>query len=310
MTSLNNRFADLSVEYVMVRPRRFTINQVALGFINAIKRQAIKDCDQYITSYSFTDTEYEDDPVRIRVNAAAGAPEGQLIRCNFLYAIKTLAIALTTQDRPYGARFNESYRDQPLYIGVFDNKNVPALEQSSNSSADASETITQEKRALSIQSLDAKNSLLTIPGSNDVEYQILFEFCGNRVPKRSFFIAIMEFMMTLAPHDSNDPIENASQATSTDSLWIFVTHNTESNVPLRGFELLAILESLARYVAMKRNYLEITFDFFVNSESVAGGCVTLPRSSRAWCQGLREGSQHSLLGNFSSSSLGSELTQK
>ena len=50
------------------------MNQVALGFINAVKRQAIKDCDQRISSYTFTDTEYENDPIRLRIDAAAGAP--------------------------------------------------------------------------------------------------------------------------------------------------------------------------------------------------------------------------------------------
>lgn len=223
-----------------------------------------------------------------------------------MYAIKTLAIALLTHVRPCGASFTESYRDQLLYTGIFDDKNdVPALEESSNSSTDPSESITQEKRALSIQSLGAKNSTttpLTIPGSNDVEYQIQFEFRGNRVPKTSIFSVILDFMVTLAQLDSNDPIENVSQATSTDPLWIFVMHSTESNVPLRGFELVAILESIARYVVIRRNYQEITFDFFVNREFVAGGCVTASRSSRAWCQELREGSQQSLSGNFSSSS--------
>ena len=293
MTSLNNRFAGLSVDYISVRPRRFSIDQVALGFINAVKRQAIEDCDQYITSYTFTDTEYEDDPIRIRINAAAGAPEAQLVRCNFLYAIKTLAINLMNQQRLYGARFTESYRGQPLYIGVFDNKDVPALEQSNTSSAEPSETVSQQKRALSIQSLDAVNAttaLLTIPGSNDVDYQIQFEFCGNQVQKISIFSAILELMMTLAQLDSNDAVENISLATSTAPLWIFVMPNPESSVPLKVFELVAILESIARWAVSRRRYMEMTFDFFVNREFVAGGCVTEPNLSRAWCQGMREGS--------------------
>lgn len=79
MTNLNNRFADLSLDYISTRSEGFTKNQVALGFINAVKREAIKDCDQYIASYTFTDTEYADDPIRIQINAAAGGPEGQLV---------------------------------------------------------------------------------------------------------------------------------------------------------------------------------------------------------------------------------------
>ena len=218
-----------------------------------------------------------------------------------------------TRERLGRTGFNESYRDQPLYIGVFDNKNdVPALEQSINSSAGASEIITQKKRAPSIQSLDVKNStttLLTIPGSNDVEYKIDFKFFRTPVPKTSIFSAVMEFMMTLAQRDHYDLIRNACQATPTDSSWIFVMHQTESNIPLRAFELLGILEALARNAVIRRLYRETRFDFFVNGKFVAGGCVTRPTSSSAWCQDVREGRQLSSLGNFSSLSLRTGLVQ-
>ena len=315
VTTLNNRFAGFSVNYHSIRPRRFSVNEVALGFINALKGQAIENCNQYITSYTYTDTEYENDPIRIRINAAAGSPDGQLVRCNYMFAIKTLMIDLMTQVRGlYGARFTLSYRSRLLYIGVFDNKNdAPSLAQSSNSSTDPSEPVAEEKRALSIQTLDISNStatLLAIPGSNNVEYRINFDFRGNSFSKISLFSAIVEFMMTLAQLDSGDTVENISQTTPTDSLMIFVMHNATSSAPLQGFQLLAILESIARHAVNNERYQEMIFDFFISGELVAWGCVTTPHWSRMWCQGLREGGsggQQPLVGNFSSS--GSDLIQ-
>ncbi len=316
VTSPNNRFAHLSVNYIPIRRRNcFTVNEIALGFINAVKREAIEDCDQYITSYTFTDTEYENDPIRIRINAAAGGPEGQLVRCNYLYAIKTLAINLMTQPCLYGAKFTEAYRNQLLYIGDFDDKNnAPSLAQSSNSSVDPSETIAEERRALSTQPLGIKiptSTLLAIPGSNDVDYWIEFKFRGNRFGKIGLFSAILEFMMTLAQLDSSDDIETISQVSPTASLIIYIMPNSESSVPLQGFQLLAILESIARHAVNEERYQEMTFDFFINRELnrelVARGCVTVPGNSRAWCQGRREGDQQSLAGNFTSS--GSDLIQ-
>ena len=315
VTTLNDRFAGFSVNHYSIIQRSFSVNQVALGFINALKKQAIENCNEYITSYTFTDTEYENDPIRIRINAAAGGIEGQLVRCNYMYGIKTLMIDLMAQVRRlYGARFTVSYRGRLLYIGVFDNKNdAPSLAQSSNSSTDPSEPVAEEKRALSIQTLDTSNStttLLAIPGSNDVDYRIDFDFRGNDFLKTSLFSAIVEFMMTLAQLDSGDPIENISQSTPTDSVMIFVMHNSESSAPLQGFQLLAILESIARHAVNNQRYQEMTFDFFISGESVAEGCVTAPNRSRMWCQGLREagrGGQQSLVGNFSSS--GSDLIQ-
>lgn len=79
MTSLNDRFENLSVDYVSLRRWVLSVNQVALGFINAVKREAIQNCDQHITSYTFTDTEYEDDPIRIQIDAAPGGSEERLV---------------------------------------------------------------------------------------------------------------------------------------------------------------------------------------------------------------------------------------
>lgn len=312
MTSLNSRFADLTVHYIPLGRTGFTLNEVALGFINAVKRQAIKDCEQHITSYTYTDTEYEDNSIRIRINAAAGAPEAQLIRCNFLYALKTFAIDILTHRRVNGARFTESYRGQLLYIGVLDNKNdARLLEQSTNASADHSDMIAQEKREPSTQSLDTTNStivLFTIPGTNDDEYQIEFDYRGNSIPRMGMFSSVLEFMMTLAQVDSSSPVENINQATSTDSVWIFVIPNQGSTASLKGFQLAAILESIARNAVNKRRYWEMSFTFLVNRVIVAKGCVTAPIQSRAWCQGLMEGVQQSLMGRVSSSS-GVDLIQ-
>ena len=291
MRSLNNRFHDFSFVYVPFRARRSLTNEVALDLINAMKVQAIQDCEQHMTSYIFTDSEYGDSEIRIRINAAQGALQAQLVRCSILYAIKTLAISQLTRERLYGATFIESYRGQPLYTGVLDNKSDdPSLERSSNSSADSSETVKQERRALRTLVLDATNStttLLSIPGSNDVEYQIEFDFRGDRIPKIGIFSAILEFMMTLAERNSDDSIQNISQATSVDSIWIFVTRDARSRFPLQVFQLVAILESVARYAVVKKRYQEMTFKFFVNREIVAEGCLTAPISSRVWCQALR-----------------------
>ena len=89
--------------------------------------------------------------------------------------------------------------------------------------------------------------------------------------------------MTLAQLDSADPIENVSQAKTTDLTWIFVKHDSESDIPLLGFQLLAILESIARHSVNSARFAEMDFIFFVDGQSVAWGCVTRPEFSRAWC---------------------------
>ena len=289
MTSLTNRFEGISISYVPFRARAAPINQVALGFINAMKLQALEDCDQHITSYTYTDTEYENTGIRIRINAAAAAPQGQLVRCNMLYAIKTLGLEQLNREILYGARFLESYHNQPLYSGIFDDLNDPSLEKSSNSSTDPSQAIVQEKGALRTQVLDATNSTtsrLDIPGSIDVEYEVKFFASGVLIPKVDIFSTILEFMMALAQRESDDKIESASQATSTDPAWIFVKCG-ESSFSLQVFELVAIMESIARWAVTGRHYYELSFYFYIDREIVAHGCVTAPTTAREWCQGLR-----------------------
>ena len=289
VTSLNDRFTDLSIYYDLIRSDVFTVNQIALGFINAVKIQALKDFNQHIVNYAFIDTEYADDPIRIRVEGAAGAPEGKLVRCNIMYAIKTLAVDLLTRGSPNGAVFFLSYNGQPIYNGIFDKKNeVALLEQSSNTSASLSEISVQKKGALSTRSLNTANSsstLLSIPGSDDVEYRVDFDVRGRMVTKASFFSAIIEFMFKLAQPDSADSIETVSQSTGADLLWIFVRH-ARSDHHLQVFQLLAILEGMARYVVGRGRYTEVVFSFYIDNDLVATGCVTKPVASRRWCSGL------------------------
>lgn len=255
-----------------------------------MKIQALEDCDQQVTSYTFTDTEYEDSAIRIRVNAVEGAPQAQLVRCNMLYAIKTLAIEQLNNEHLYGARFVVLYRGQLIYNGVFDNlHDDPSLEKSSNSSTDPSQTVAQEKGELSTQVLNATSAIITgpkIPGSNDVAYEVKFVTSGGLIPKIGIFSAILEFMMKLAQRGSDDTIGSESQARSTDPVWIFVSWDAESRFSLQMFELLAILESLARWSVHRRHYREVRFYFYIDGELVAQGCLTAPISGRRWCQGL------------------------
>ena len=270
-----------------------------------MKLQALEDCDEIMTSYTYTDTEYSDSDIRIRVNAVADAPRGQLVRCNLLYAIKTLAIAQLTRQYLFGAMFTESYHTQLLYEGTFDNKSdFPSLQQPSNLLTDASETVAQNKRALRTHLLDPKNSsttLLTIPGSNDVHYQVDFSFRGKPVARLGLFTAILDFMMTLAQRKSDDSLENISHKTTAHSLWIFVLHDPGTSFPLQVFQLLAILEGMARWIALRRHYREMTFSFLINGEEVARGCITAPMRSREWCREYAEADQEPLVVSTSSS---------
>ena len=291
MTSLSNRFEGLSITYIPYRVRPYHVNYVALSFINAMKLGALEDCDERLTSYTYTDAEYQDSEIRIQVTAVNEAPQEQLVRCNVLYAIKTIAIDQINFASDLGLSFTESRNGILLYRGILDNKHDgPSLQRSSNSSADLSVTDSREKRELSAQVLNTTKSattLLNVTGSNDFEYEIYFYFTGTFIDKISIFSAILDFMMTLAQRDGNAPVDHVSQATSADPYWIFVMHVGDSSFSLQVYEILAILEGIAQYCVSRRHYRELSFRFFVNREYTAHGCLTDPIPSRRWCQGMR-----------------------
>ena len=291
MTSLSDRFEDLSIVSHPYRPRSYPVDGVALSFINAMKLGTLRDCNERLTSYTFTDTEYHDSDIRIRVTAVEDAPQENLVLCNILYAIKTLAIEQLNHGQEFGAIFVESNRGILLYDGILDNKyDHPLLQQPRKPSADLSDTASQEKRASRAQVLGSTNStrtLLNITGSNDVEYELVFYFTGIPINKASIFSAILEFLMTLTQRESGAAVQYVSQATSTDPYWMFVEHIRDSSSSLQVFQLVAILESVARHCVSRRHYQELSFRLFVNQEYTAHGCLTAPISPRRWCQGMR-----------------------
>ena len=256
-----------------------------------MKLGTLRDCNERVTRYTFTDTEYQDSDIRIRVTAVENAPLEQLVLCNILYAIKTLAIEQLYHAQELGANFVESNHGIPLYNGVLDNKyDDPSLQQLSKPSADLSDTHSQEKRASSAQVLDSTNSsttLLKITGSNDFVYKVDFYFTGILINKVSIFSAILEFLMTQTQRDADAAVEYVSQATSSDAYWMFVEHNRHSSFSLQVFELVAILEAMARHCVSRNHYQELSFRFFVNQEYTARGCLTAPNFNRRWCQGMR-----------------------
>ena len=253
-----------------------------------MKLGALKGCDERLTSYTYTDTEYQDSDIRIRVTAEENAPQGQLVVCNILYAIKTVAIAQLDYAQEFGASFVESHNGILLYRGILDNKfDDPSLQQSSNPSADLSDTASQEKRAQVLDSTNPSMTLLNITGSNDVQYKLEFYYTGILINKVSIFSAILEFMMTLAQRDGDAGVEHVSEAKSADVYWMFVMRIQDSSFPLQVFQVVAILEAMARYCVTRGQYQEMSFRFSVNDEYTAHGCLTAPLSSKRWCAGMR-----------------------
>lgn len=231
--------------------------------------------------------------MRLQLDSNPEAPQARLTRCNVIYALKVMAVNLLGILYPPEVHFHEWYHDQLLlYFGQLQKIAPQFLVRTSSSTANLSHIVKQEKRALTMSTgtsrgthtRNATTIVLDLPEYPDTE--IRFNFSGERFLKFDLFVSILDFMMDLAQEDSSDSLEYTHSSSPNSPLWIFVAHNRNTGISLAYFEVLAILESIARWAVLQQIYREVFFRFIVNREEVATGCVTKPLLSKAWCQGF------------------------
>lgn len=286
----------MTVGYSRQRLADFSVEQIALGFINSIKILALGDAKAILPRYFHIDNEYDDDPVRIRMDSASSAARGERTNANVMYALRTLPVILMNDNYLAGVNFFERYRGWPLYNGVFDNKNDPrTLQPASEPVMNASLASTQRRRSLVVRQSNDNSTTLSIPGSNPDAYEIKIFLLGREIPKKAMFAVILEFLFALGLENAGDEITRPTLVDQNLPAWIFAMDNSESTTPFQIFHLLGILEAIARHCVLENSYRELVFDFFAGDQYVAGGCVTKADNARAWCRGLRGKGQQSIL---------------
>lgn len=286
----------MSCGYSRQRLAEFSLEQIALGFINALKRLALSDAKAALPQYSNADQEYPDDPVRIRMDSAGYATRRERTSGNVMYALKTIPILLINDNYLAGVDFYEQYRNWPLYNGVFDDRNAPHGLQSA--SEPARNTSLGSKRILSVRQAKDSSDILRIPGANDDEYKINIYLLGREIAETDFFSVILEFLFVLGLKDAAAEIKSPFIANRYLPAWIFARDSLASSTPFQIFQLLGILEAIARYCVLQDSYRELSFDFFAGGQFVAGGCVTRPDRQRLWCDGLRGDWQQGIPSNL------------
>lgn len=301
MTGINDAFDDdLTVGYTRQRLADFTVEQIALGFINAMKGQALENAGDILSHFYFTDTEYADDPVRIRMDPTGYATRRQRTRAHLMYALKLLPIQLMNDNYLTGVDFYEQYRGQPLFDGILDNKNDPrTLQQERGQIANASTVSTLEKGDhLSTRQSTLNSTILRVPGHTNNAYDIRISLVGREIAKKHLFSTLLEFIFTLGLGNAAAEISFAHSTNENVPAWAFAIENPESSISFQVFQLLGVLEAIARYCVLQDTYRELVFGFFADGMYVAGGCVTKADRTRMWCNGLRREEQQSTSSNL------------
>lgn len=278
-------------------PAGFTPTDIGLAFIAAIAQQAVEDFDEPLARFEYTDDETA---VRLMLQAVPHAPTFVAVRSNVLWALKQLPIDAFNSPSIWGGDFAVQLRGEDLYLGKLSNKNRPegalrgGVGQGGNGSLGVSEQ--KRRRALlpTIRALNINTTTTTTTTAklqDDTEYQIKFQAAANPLPDVGIFSMILEFILGLAALGPQQEVETAHLAPDTSDVWIYVIYNFELGPTkrLRVYQIVAMLQQVARYCVQLRIYQELVFNLLVDDLLVATGCVAKGMEGREWCRGLESG---------------------
>lgn len=280
----------LKVVYHAWRLPEFSMEELALGFINALKLQGLENSADPQATYAFEDTEYPDGKIRVQMEAVPNALRTKTIRSSVMYALAALPIMLMGDNHLAGVEFFEKHRRRYIYHGTLDRlDDTPRLELStSNASAATREKRSSHTYRTSVQNMRMDVISLTTPGDNSPQLEVRFYLVGLPTAKKSLFSNILMMMYELGvQNDAAASVERVEMSAQNSLVWFFGRRTPRTTFPFAIYHLLALLEGMARYYVQQNSYMEIVYDLFADGELVSGGCITQPVESRKWCAGLR-----------------------
>ena len=270
-------------------------------------QQALEPFDDRLSYFAYTDVET---PVRIELRSAPRALTAMTVRSNVMWALKQLAIDQFHSPSIWGVDFKVLLEGEELYLGKLSNKyrrdggavleggsGEQGVGNGSSHDEGVSEQEKKPKRAL-VLTRPAQNATtstttsLTITGGQsspaNVQYGMRFQPLGVLLPDIGIFSAILEFLLFLAAYELYQELESANMAYDTLPVWIFVISNVESasGRSLQMYQVLAMLQSIAKHFVEHRIYQELGFNLLADEAIVAVGCVVTGQRRREWCREL------------------------
>lgn len=275
---LGDEFSGLTLHCHKVRTtrNRFSIEDIAIATISAMKEEALKDYNAAIHDFGYTADRPQHDPIRIALRAAQGAAVTMLKRSSVMWTIRALSQDLIRTRFLHPLLFSVQYAAGSLFEGI--------LEQSSDTAASAEPTVAPLSLVLlpktSTGAFRAKPESL----QDHPHYQVNLNFVGERLTQYYIFSSLMTALLQLARSDASTILGAFAMDTGSLPVWVFMNASPHPYAnPFQQYHAVALLEAAARYYVLHHQYTEMTFELLMDGRLAASGCVTKAVFSRRWC---------------------------
>ncbi|KAI4254274.1 MAG: hypothetical protein LQ352_003190 [Teloschistes flavicans] len=291
-SQFDDDFSGFELSYVREREGSnvFTMEQIALCAIAAMKQEAIADYNGYVRDFSFIDRQHPENPVYWLMRSSPSSDSRNLRRSSVLWTLMALTIQLMRFQYFRAMPFYVSRYQVPVYDGFIQNRN-PQM----NSPITDNDTLTSATASpLSFTGvlLNASSMVLqpntALKLKDEPQYTLDFTFGGFPISRYGVFESILEFLLVLGKLDALAEQSQIGIALGRlqVSIYLLQTFPYAPGYSLRQYMAVSVLESVARFYVMNRVWREMTVVLKVDGMELAKGCVTLAIRGKEWCHGL------------------------
>ncbi|KAL8993390.1 MAG: hypothetical protein Q9169_006380 [Polycauliona sp. 2 TL-2023] len=292
----SDEFTGLSLRMDgILRPNQFTIEEIGLFAIAALKEEALLEYTDPLIDYTFTDDFHPGPRLRISLEAETEyLLHVKVVRSTVMWAIAGVAVDMMRRRCLHPLTFRVFDFGNHIYSGSVELRPAATLPEVSVNGTSLARRTLSAPVSMEVLPIGSSHRVL-LKSTSNIEDQPRYDLSFYLVPGRAsvidavhVFRALMALLLDLAKVDAAGTLERLAMTRRDLQAWVFMLgrRSLAANQPFQQFQAVAIAEAIARYFQLHREYREMTFALHADGQLLASGCVTKSISARQWCRGL------------------------
>ena len=296
MPLLGDEFTGLTLRTDrVIRPNQFTVDQIGLFAIAALKEEALLDYNEPLIDYDFTDYDHPIPPLQIVLSAKThNIFHPKVRRSTVMWAVSAIAVDIMRSQYLHALSFEVFDNADHIYsgsIGLLHERSSPRLPI--NSSSASPRSVRKPPSLAVIPTKSTNNVLLSSPPevADQPQYDLSFTLTRLRasvIQDRYVLPALILLLLQMGKADAAS-IQPRIAITRRDlQAWVFMEQirRSEMDQHFHLFQAVAVVEAMARFSELKRRWGEMTVMLRADGQLLARGCITRAIPARQWCGGL------------------------